>query len=877
MPPPQGTVTFVFTDIVGSTRLWEQHPALMGEAVRRHDDILRGIFTAAGGHIFKTVGDAFCVAFAEPASALAASAGVQRSLAGSEWGDTGPILVRIGIHTGSAEFRDDDYFGGTLNRTARIEAAAHGGQILVSGVTRALALDNLPPDLQFHELGEHRLKGLERPEQLFQLSGPGLAGAFPPPRSLSVLPNNLPAQTTSFIGRGAELEAATRHLSGTTRLLTLTGTGGTGKTRLSLEAGTRLLDSFRDGVWLVELALINDPARLPGTIIATLGLREEPDRPATDTLLDALRRQNLLLILDNCEHLATAVATLGSRLLKTCPDLRILASSRSALGIAGEVTLPVPPLAIFDLHRHRPSGPGLAAQLAGNEAVLLFAERARAVRPDFVIDDSNAAAVAEICSRLDGIPLALELAAARLRLLDPGQIASRLADRFRLLRTSDQQRLPHQQTLQALVDWSHDLLTEQEKILFRRLGVFAGGRSLEAIEAVCPCGSLDEADILDVLQGLVEKSLVSTEAGESGDQRYTLIESVWHYSREALRASGEEDRLREAHARWFLGWAGDAEPHFQRADQARWLARFDDDLFNLENAIRWFLGRGLAPEAMRTLCAIGRPLEVRGYLTEGLSLARDILALPGQPPPGLAAKTQMVAGRMAWALDRYDEARIHGLEAVRLADLAADTGLAAMGRGILAFLDRGDGNLEAAEVGFKRCLEDGRKAGNSQAEALGLAGLGRVAADRGQTAEGLKLSEAGMAIHRANGDHYILGLMLWGIARTCIAAGDTARAESALREWTSITSALGNQWAMPYILQTLASAACASGRFDRAARLLGAAEARREHFGFRLSIAEQAEHDADLARLQSALPPERLEALRQEGRNMDPAHLDLLE
>lgn len=876
MTPPQGTVTFVFTDIVGSTRLWEKHPAAMGDAVRRHDDILRGIFTSAGGHIFKTVGDAFCVAFAESAAALTAAAQAQRALAAAPWGETGPLLVRIGVHTGSAEFRDSDYFGGTLNRAARIESAAHGGQVLVSGVTRALTLDTLPDGFQWRDLGEHRLKGLERPEHLFQLAGPGLTADFPPPRSLSVLPNNLPAQTTRFIGRTAELEAAARHLTGPTRLLTLTGTGGTGKTRLALETGTRLLDAFRDGVWLVELALLTDAARLPGTIIATLGLREEPDRPATDTLLDALRRQNLLLILDNCEHLPGGVAALGSRLLKACPDLRLLATSRSALGIAGEVTLPVPPLAIFDLHRHRHSGRGLAAELATSEAVILFTERARAVRPDFVVDESNASAVAEICSRLDGIPLALELAAARLRLLDPAQIAARLADRFRLLRTSDQQRLPHQQTLQALVDWSHDLLTDQEKILFRRLGVFTGGRSLEAIEAVCPCGSLDESDILDVLQGLVEKSLVAVETGESGEQRYTILESVWQYAREALRASGEEERLREAHARYFLTWAEDAEPHFQRADQARWLARFDDDLFNLDTAIRWFLSKGLATEGMRTLSAIGRPLEVRGYLTEGLALARDILALPGEPAPSLAAKTQMVAGRMAWALDRYDEARVHFLEAVRLADLAGDLARAAVGRGVLAFLDRGDGNLEEAEAGFTRCLDDGRRAGDHTAEAIGLAGLGRVAADRGDLGAGLALSEAGLAIHRTSGDRYILGLMLWGIARTCIRAGDTARAESALREWTSIARDLGNLWAMPYILQTLASAACAGGRFERAARLLGAAEARREHFGFRLSVAEQAEHDADLAKLQAALPPDRLESLRQEGRNLDPANLDLL-
>lgn len=870
MSLPQGTVTFVFTDIVGSTRLWEKHPATMGAAVRRHDELLREIFGRTRGHVFKTVGDAFCVAFAEPHAALAAAGDVQRLLAAERWDDIGALTVRIGVHTGTAESRGDDYFGGTLNRVARIEAAAHGSQVLVSGVTRELVRDNLPGGLGLRALGEHRLKSLDRPEQLFQLTGEGLPGDFPPPRSMSVLPNNLPAQSTSFIGRTSELEAITRQLSGATRLLTLTGTGGTGKTRLALEAGAALTGLFPGGVWLIELALITDAGLVPPAIIASLGLREEPGRSARETLIEVLRRQEMLLILDNCEHLIRPVASLAADLLKASPKPRILATSRSSLGISGETTLPVPPLGIFDLHRQPLDDPRLARQLEESDAVRLFVERAKAVRPDFALDAANAAAVAEICSRLDGIPLALELAAARLRLLDAKQIASRLADRFRLLRTSDQERLPHQQTLQALVDWSHDLLTEQEQILFRRLAVFAGGRTLEAVEAVCPCETLDEADILDVLQGLVEKSLINVETWESGEQRYTMIESVWHYARARLHDSGEEGRLRDAHARYFLGWAEGAEPHFNKSDQALWLAKFDDDLFNLDAAVRLFISRGLANEAMRLFTSVGRPMETRGYLTQGLGLVQSILDLPAEVPQALRAKTEFVAGRFSWALDRYDEAGKYFREAERLASLSGDSSLATSCIVFLGFLNRDGGRVAEAEADFLRGLAQARADRNQVAEALALGGLSRVEADRGHLEESRKLCEAALAIHRTLGDHYVIGFVLWGLARTAIAQGDITGAENALREWAGIAASLGSQWVMPYLLQTLASAACASGRFERAARLMGAAEAQRDRFGFRLSVTEQADLESDLAKITAALPPGQITALRNEGRDISP-------
>jgi predicted ATPase/class 3 adenylate cyclase len=873
MNVPQGAVTFVFTDIVGSTRLWEKHPEQMRAAVQRHDELMRAAFLAAGGHVFKTVGDAFCVAFAEPSAALTATAVVQRTLAVEPWGVVGALEVRIGTHTGTAEMRDGDYFGGTLNRAARIEAAAHGGQVLVSGVTRSLVLDSPPEGLAFRDLGEHRLKSLERAEHLFQLTGEGLTSDFPPPRSMNVLPNNLPAQTTSFIGRAGEVEAITARLSGPTKLVTLTGSGGTGKTRLALEAGASLIGSFRGGVWLVELAVVTEAPRLAGAVTAVLGIREEPGRPLVETLVDALRRQELLLILDNCEHLARPVAALTAELLKACDGLRILATSRSAMGIGGEVTLPVPPLGIFNSHRERLAGPDLVRHLAESDAVRLFVERARAVRPDFELNDANAASVGEICSRLDGIPLALELAAARLRLLDPRQIAERLADRFRLLRSAGTDRLPHQQTLQALVDWSHDLLTEPEKVLFRRLGIFVGGRSLEAIEAVCPGGPLDEADVLDVLQGLVEKSLVGVETGESGEQRYTLLESVWHYARRLLEESGEKPQQEENHARYFLVWAVAAQPHFEAHGQTEWLARFDDDLFNLDVALRRLTRRGEAEPAMQLLAAVGRPMEVRGYLTEGYALAQAILALPAEVPPGLRSSAEFAAARLAWALDRYEEARQHFLASEQLAVTAGERERAGLCRGFVGFLERGDGRVVEAEEIFRRCLVEGREWASPTLEAVALGGLGRVALAFGRLDEAREMSEAALALHHRLGDRWTAGLVLWGLARTAIAQGEVARAGTALREWADIAASLGNNWTMPYILQTLASAAVVGGDGARAARLLGAAEAQRERYGFRLSVAEQFDVDEDLAKIKAAWPAEVITAAWREGRESLPVDL----
>jgi predicted ATPase len=439
------------------------------------------------------------VAFDEAGDAVAAAVHAQRLLAKEPWPETGPPKVRMSLHVGVAEFRDNDYFDNNLNRAARILATAHGGQILISLPVEELVRDQLPPDIMLRDLGDLRLKNLSRPGHLFQLVPGGLPSEFPPLRSLEVTPNNLPTPLNAFIDRVRE-RADVKRLLGTSRLVTLTGPGGTGKTRLSQQVAAECLASYPDGVWLVELASINDPEGIIDLVAATLELREEPGEPLCETLIRFLHGRRSLLVLDTCEHLLAACADFIAILLRRSDSIRILATSRHSLGISGEHTWQVPPLAMADPERALFQVPDIVATVSQYEAVRLFVDRASTVKTGFEISSHNAAAIAQICWLMDGIPLAIELAAARTRVLTPMQIPRRLDDRFRLLTGGGRSVLPHQQTLRALIDWSYDLLSENERVLFRRLGVFGGGRTLEAIEAVCTGDGVDDYESLDLLQ-----------------------------------------------------------------------------------------------------------------------------------------------------------------------------------------------------------------------------------------------------------------------------------------------------------------------------------------------------------------------------------------
>jgi predicted ATPase/class 3 adenylate cyclase len=504
---PSGTVTFLFTDIEGSTRLSQEYPDEIRALVARHNEILENAIRTQNGYIFNIVGDSYHAAFQEAEQALHAALEAQRHLYQEAWSPA-PIKVRMGIHTGAANLEDENsaspYSGyATLSLTSRVMSAGHGGQILLSQGS-VDQLEGKLAHIELKDMGEHHLKDILRPQQIHQVVVQDLPTEFPPLAAQKSINHNLPLNLTSFIGREREISEIKTRL-GESRLFTLTGPGGTGKTRLSIQVGGELLAEQPDGVWIVELAPLADPALIPQTVAAVFGLRESPNRALIEQINDYLRAKRLLLILDNCEHLVDACARLAESLLQACPNIKIFASSREALGVRGETTYRVPSLYLPD------PGQVTAEAVLRCESVQLFVDRASAVNPNFQVTDKNAAFVAQICRRLDGIPLALELAAARARVLSVEQIAERLDDRFRLLTGGSRTVLPRQQTLRALIDWSYALLTEKEKILFRRLAVFTGGWTLEAAEEVCSEVGLDKYEILDLMTQLVDKSLTITE------------------------------------------------------------------------------------------------------------------------------------------------------------------------------------------------------------------------------------------------------------------------------------------------------------------------------------------------------------------------------
>jgi predicted ATPase/class 3 adenylate cyclase len=574
---PTGTVTFLFTDIEGSTRLWEQHPEAMRAALARHDALLRHAIGTYGGRVFKSMGDAFCAAFATAPEALVAALSGQRALQAEAWNETGPLQVRMALHTGAAEERDGDYFGPPLNRVARLLEAGRGGQILLSLATQELARDRLPEGASLRDLGEHRLKDLVRPERIFQLLAPDLPADFARLRTLDTHPQNLPLQPTPLIGREREVEAVRDLLRREeVRLLTFTGAGGTGKTRLALQVAADLLDDFADGVFFVVLAPISDPELVAVTIAQVLGVQASAGRPLRESLKEYLQTRQLLLLLDNFEQVLPA-ASLVAELLASGAGLKVLVTSRAGLHLRGEHEFQVPPLAVPDPKRLPP-----VAALSQYAAVQLFIQRAVAVEAAFAVTSENAPAVAEICHRLEGLPLAIELAAARIRLFPLPALLVRLERRLPLL-TGGARDLPaRQQTLRGAIAWSYDLLEEPEKTLFRRLSVFVGGFTLEAAEALGSAqGDLD-TDVLDGVASLVDKSLLRKEAEVKGEPRFSMLETIREFGLEQLAASGEEAPVRRRHGQFFLEAA-----RWRDEDVKAWLDRHQPEQDNLRAALVW--------------------------------------------------------------------------------------------------------------------------------------------------------------------------------------------------------------------------------------------------------------------------------------------------
>ncbi len=860
---PDGTVTFLFTDIEGSTRLWEQDQAAMQTALARHDTLMRSAIEGHNGVVFKTIGDAFCAAFSNAPDALAAAVAAQNSLHCENWAPGPPLRARIALHTGCAEQRDGDYFGVPLNRVARLLAIGYGGQTLLSrSAEESLrgTCGSVPKGLQLRDRGLHRLRDLSVAEHVFELLHPDLPSDFPPLRSLLPTQTNLPVQTTSFIGR-EKVCAEVRLLFQARRLLTLTGSGGTGKTRLLLQVAADYLEAIEDGVWLIELAPLSDPDLVPQAVANALGIREEPGRPLTQTLIETLRTKKMLLLLDNCEHLLSTCATLTDALLKQCPGVRILATSREGLGVAGEQTYRVPSLSLPD-STLIPS----AANLADCEAVSLFVERAKAANQSFVLTDANASFSADICRRLDGIPLAIELAAARVRGMSVEQIEARLHDRFRLLTGGSRTALPRQQTLRAIIDWSYNLLTEDEKRLFLRLSVFSGGWTIEAAEAVCSDkdatpdtetgyekgldgdsvhtknrgssesgmqhSTLEDWQILDLLIGLVDKSLVVFEE-EEGIGRYHLLETVRQYAREKFADSDEGSMVRGQHRDYYSALAEENVARENGPDAAavfRLLALEHD---NLRAALEWFESDPQGAEGgLKLATSLWRFWEIRGYWREGREHLMAALARPEvAEPTAIRASALCAVGNLIVSVCDYHGAAVFYRESLAVAREAGDLSQVGYVTNQLGIVAQNLDDNEGALALFHEAMALHKSLQDSSGAAIALSNMGVALLNLERLEEARDVFNEALEVQRALGDQRSIAISLNNLGDIAQQEGDFPVAHALQQASLQITLDMGNKRGAAYAIESFASLACAQGQWERAAGLWGAANALRRSAG----------------------------------------------
>jgi predicted ATPase/class 3 adenylate cyclase len=584
---PTDTFTFLFTDLEGSTRLWEEHPEAMAEVLRRHDEILRAAVARHGGTVVKTTGDGIHAVAPSARAGVAAAIEAQQVLSAEPWDPVPTLRIRMGLHTGPATRRDGDYFGSAVNRAARLMSVACGGQVLVSQTVEQLLKDDRIRDVELVDLGVHLLRDLSRSERIFQVAAPGIARTFPPLRTVDVFAGNLPSQSSPFFGREADLAALTELLA-KYRLVTLLGPGGVGKTRLALQAVAGLLEEHPDGVWLCELASVRDPATIGAFVATTLGAVVRDGGSPDDAIVDLVSSRRVLVVLDNCEHVLDAAASLSGRLLRECPHIRLVATSREPLDVDGEQRWPVPPLPV-------PSAVTIL-EVQSSPAAELFVERSRAVHSGFTLTDDNVASIVEICRRLDGLPLALELTAARTNALSPAQIASMLDERFRLLGGTGRRRDERHRTLQATVDWSFELLPTDEQVVFERLGAFPGSFDAEAAAAVASDGRIAEYGTIDALAGLVSRSMVSAEPTDDGSMRYVLLETLREYARARLAERGELDRLARRHAQYYVRRAEAIGSTMMGPDEIEWRPRLRVELSNLRAAASWALAAPAADD-----------------------------------------------------------------------------------------------------------------------------------------------------------------------------------------------------------------------------------------------------------------------------------------
>jgi predicted ATPase/class 3 adenylate cyclase len=882
-------VTLLFSDIEGSTARWEQNREAMAAAVARHDELLRTALEGHGAYIFKTMGDAFCAAFASASDALAAALESQRALAAEDFTAVAGIRVRMALHAGQTDERDDDYFGPAVNRVARLLAIGHGGQVLISGACAEMLEGRMAPGCTLRDLGVHRLKDIDRPENVYQLVAAGLKNEFSQLRSLEHLSNNLPAPLNALVGRDQVVGEICALLE-SRRLVTLVGAGGSGKTRCAISVGQRLLDQCDDGVWLVELASLSEPSLVIATVARNFGIAESPSRPLLDMLLSYVKRKRLLLVLDNCEHLIDEARALVRSLLHAAPQLRILATSREALNLAGEQIYRIPSLS-----------PAAAAQL--------FAERASAVNPRFEATAANAPQIEEICGRLDGIPLAIELAAARVKVLSPQRLLQMLDERFRLLTGGDRSALPRHQTMRALIDWSYDLLDEREQSLFRKLSVFAGGLRFEDAVTAFHDGVTDDVAILDVLSSLVDKSLLQAEP----DERYRMLESTREYARERLVALGEEQAASRAHAAAFLALAQEFDEMWETTPDRAWSERGERELENFRAALAWSFGSAAGvPLGQRLASTFVSMWGSFGEAEADRWVERGIALVDEQTPPSLIADLELAHARLVVGFAEARAGRAAAERALKRYRALGDAVRAGHAQRIVGFALVVEGDVAGGSAMLEEALRtaksakahrlailallglalarevagDGDRARQLYAEALDVAEV--LGAERqsagircnlaetlfrcGDVAEALELVEAACNAYRTLGLPTCKAVI--NVAAYAIALDRFDEAREAAR--AALTSALDLQyWVIAVLaLQHLAAIAAlepnagtdAGAARVRAARILGFVDVRLAALNVARDFTDRQEYDRLSARLREELDEDVVRKYGEEGR-----------
>ncbi len=853
MEKPTGTVTFLFTDIEGSTKLSQEYPESLQESLERHYSIMQEAFETNNGFVFEIVGDAFCCAFQKADEAVKAAVEAQLNLANEKW--EGPLIkVRTGIHSGNAEWSNEKYMGYiTLARTARIMSAAYGGQIIISNNTYELisktfrsdesdvnikdaaTLPKLSSDSlrfqdldinSFRDLGERRLKDVIQPIRLYQLVHPGLREDFPPLKTLDARPNNLPVQLTSFIGREKEI-AELKKLLSETRLLTLTGPGGTGKTRLSLQVAAEVIDDFTNGVWITELASLSDPLLVSATIASSLGIPEQPGQETMVTLINYLKQKELLIILDNCEHLIEECAALAEKLLEKCPGIKIIATSREALRSQGENVFRV-----TSLSHPEPDQKNTPLELSQYEAVRLFIERALAVNSAFRINNNNAPAVAQICFHLDGIPLAIELAAARIKILQVEKICEKLDDRFRLLTGGKRTALPRQQTLKAMIDWSYDMLSENEKLILRRLSVFSGGWTLQAAEEICSGDDVEIYEVMDIHSNLLDKSLIST-SESSGSIRFYMLESIKQYASEKNVSDIETAKK---HFEYFSRIANQSEIRITGLDQKSWAKLVDTESDNLRTAIKWAM-KNQNDEACDLVYHMTDYWDIKGYFVEALQTCIKILNSDMNIEKLSKANILYCAGLMSQNMGNVKEAEIftkEGLSIFRELDNRAGIGKCASTLGVITSTDPGRGT-ETREF-YDEAISIFRETDMKRDYAVSLYNMSFVYVKEKNTEKALQLRMEALNIYRELNDTHQIALIMSSLGVFELRRKNYDKARSYTEESLAISNETGDKYLISINLVNLGNLYLEQKEYKKAETLLNESLEILNEFGYKSNM-----------------------------------------